>query len=335
MDIEAGNQLLQPCVLLIGSARSADRPFMKDFAAEIIADSVNPDGQRVTSFLLTYPRFVHSEIMTHRSFSRNAASSRAIPIHKVIEQVKNNPAMPVRWGLNGKGMQDHGVLTGGDAEQAKQLWINAAQSAVEEAYKLLELGLHKQVVNRLLEPFMWMTTLVTATDWENFFSLRVHKDAQPEFQHLAHMMLRGYINNQPARKQWGEWHIPFGERMPEGLPDEVKLEVATARAARTSYLTMDGQIDVLKDRDLHGKLAESGHFSPFEHPAVASPGRHANFVGWKQYRTMMPNENRKCDLSKLLRDYEASVEPVDIKIFPVGSKAYVPNTGGDVFSNVK
>lgn len=283
---------------------------MKTFTTDIIADSINPSGGRVTSFLLTYPRFIHSELMTHRAFSRNAASSRAIPISKVIEQVKTSPAMPVRWGKNGKGMQDHGVFDGVEATEAEMTWRKAAELAIRSAEGLEARGLHKQIVNRVLEPFVWMTTLVTATEWENFFSLRVHKDAQPEFQHLAYLMLKTYLSSTPKRLNWGEWHIPFGERMSEGLDNATKLKIAVARAARTSYLTMDGSIDVAKDIELHDRLSESGHWSPFEHPCQAAEKSRGNFRGWEQYRHKFTGENRRCNLQKLLEDYEASIKGV-------------------------
>lgn len=284
-----------------------DKPHLS-FSANIIADSVNIQGNRVTSFMLTYPRFIHSEIMTHRVFSRNCASSRAIPINKVIEQVNNNPAGPIRWGKNGKGMQDHGSFEQSDGIKCQEAWAKAAKSAVESALMLDSLGLHKQIVNRVLEPFVWMTTLVTSTEWQNFFSLRLHKDAQPEFQKIAHMMLLEYIKSVPDPKKWGEWHIPFGDRMPEGLDDRDKLKIATARAARTSYMTMDGQINVEKDIFLHNNLANNGHWSPFEHSCQASlKVEKGNFVGWKQYRHTFEEENRRCNLESLLEDYESSI----------------------------
>ena len=284
----------------------------KGFVAKIIADSINPDKNRVTTFLLTYPRFIHAELMTHRVFSRNAASSRAIPIEKVIEQVKTNPAKPVRWGKNGKGMQDHGWYeeNSEDYNAAEMMWKYAADSAVRAAAGLQAVDLHKQIVNRILEPFVWMTTLVTATEWENFFSLRVHKDAQPEFQHLAYMMLRTYVDGYPETKDWGEWHIPYGDRMPDGLEDTTKLKIATARAARVSYLTMDGRIDTDKDVALHDSLASNGHWSPFEHVCQAKKSANkGNFYGWEQYRHSFSMENRKCDLKKLLEEYERSIAP--------------------------
>lgn len=280
---------------------------MSVFKADIIADSINPNGNRVTTFLLTYPRFIHSEIMTHRAFSRNAASSRAIPIDKILEQVTNNPAMPTRWGKNGKGMQDHGFFADQEAEDRKKLWIEAAMSAVEHANRLKNAGLHKQVVNRILEPYMWMTTLVTATEWENFFALRLHKDAQPEFQHLAHIMLSNYLNSSPVRFDWGGWHIPFGDQIEGNHDVNTRLKIAVARAARTSYLTISGDINIEKDIKLHDSLAESGHWSPFEHACVAVGHGGGNFMGWKQYRHSFAEENRKCNLKKLLDDYESSI----------------------------
>lgn len=281
----------------------------KGFKAEIIADSINPEGSRVTTFLLTYPRFIHSEFLTARMFSRNSASSRAIPIEKMIEQVRTNPAMPVRWGLNGKGMQDHGAFESeGSISACKTAWKLAAESAIGQATYLRNHGLHKQIVNRVLEPFMWMTTLVTATEWENFYSLRLHKDAQPEFQHLAHIMLRTYLASQPTPKAWGEWHIPFGDKVSDpNVSLETRLKIATARAARTSYLTMDKDHSVEKDIEMHDRLAAAGHWSPFEHACWASSARSdSNFRGWQQYRKQFGGENRRCDLKKLLEEYEAS-----------------------------
>jgi thymidylate synthase ThyX len=277
---------------------------MSEFKSEIISDSINPNNNRVTTFLLTYPRFIHSELMTHRTFSRNAASSRAIPIDKIIQQVRANPAMPTRWGKNGKGMQDHGNMNDNEITACKNAWIDAANSAADNAEKLKELGLHKQIVNRILEPFMWMTTLVTATEWQNFFALRLHKDAQPEFQHLSHLMLQKYLSSHPQNKNWDEWHIPFGDQTGDNADLDTKLKIATARAARTSYMTITSVIDIQKDVELHNNLASSGHWSPFEHACIADRDGSGNFVGWKQYRHFFAEENRSCNLNKLLEDYE-------------------------------
>lgn len=282
---------------------------MKTFSAEILADSINPNNNRVTTFLITYPRFILAELNTHRMLSKNSSSSRAIPIEKVIEQVSTNPAFPIRWGKNGKGMQDHGEFTEFlDVYECTKIWKMAADEAILSAKNLAACGLHKQISNRVLEPWVWMTTIISGTEWENFFALRCHKDAQPEFSHLAYLMLKKYVNNTPSEKQWGEWHIPYGDRMPENIDDSVKMKVATARAARTSYLTMDGKIDVEKDIKLHDQLMDSGHWSPFEHSAMAEDcGMCGNFNGWKQYRKFFAQENKRCDLNKLLEEYEKSL----------------------------
>lgn len=279
---------------------------MSEITAKIITDSTNRYGNRLTSFIITYPRFVLAEINTHRMLSRNTASSRAIPINRIIDQVKNNPAMPIRWGKIGKGMQDHGYydVHSNETYFCKKDWLAARDKAVEQAVKLKNLGLHKQIVNRILEPFMWTTTLISGTEWENFFALRVNKAAQPEFQHLAHLMLKEYVNHEPQYKESGEWHIPFGDQMPKYLSVEDQRKVAVARAARVSYNTFDGEINIEKDIQLHNQLLEAGHMSPFEHCAYAYYYGSGNFRGWFQYRHTLPNENRSCNLKQLLEDYE-------------------------------
>jgi thymidylate synthase ThyX len=285
--------------------------------ADILLDSINSSGNRITTWLLTYNRFIHSELNTHRSFSRNASSSRAIPLKKMIEAVKNDPAMPVFWGKNQSGMQasveldntttselrsvlNFDGITGAHLEvspltAAKIDWLDARDKAVEVAERLEKLGLHKQLSSRLLEPFAHITVVLTATDMENFFSLRAREAAQPEFQKLAYLMLGAYNASKPTPLATGEWHIPFGDRMPDGLSPSEKLKVATARCARTSYLTFDGEINVQKDFELHDQLAASGHWSPFEHCAKAlwSDNSSGNFRGWEQYRKQFFDENRK------------------------------------------
>ena len=154
--------------------------------AKIIADSINSLGHRITTMQLKYPRFIHSEFLTHRVFSRNASSSRAIPVAKMIDQVWNDPAMPVHWGQNKSGMQAEQEIQ--HVMHAKDLWFQASKSAAELAQRMNEIGLHKQVVNRILEPFQWIHVVVTATEWDNFFELRNHPAAQPEIQELAQQM---------------------------------------------------------------------------------------------------------------------------------------------------
>jgi thymidylate synthase ThyX len=296
--------------------------------AKILLDSINPVGNRITSWILTYPRFFHSEIMTHRVFSRNAASSRAIPVKRMIDDIRQNCAMPIFWGKNQAGMQakeelddivkrreilvspvgnslDPYTLTVTDKHAAKHEWLAARDSAIKHAEKMLELGVHKQIANRILEPFMHMTVIITGTEFENFFALRAHPDAQPEFQDLAYKMLDIYQLSEPNKLKEGEWHIPFGDKLDEtrltelyyqtAIPhEELKLRISVARCARVSYLNFEGKDDYNKDIELSETLSSSGHWSPFEHSAMALSTREysGNFKGWKQYRKTFNEENR-------------------------------------------
>ena len=149
---------------------------MNTINAKIVADSINSQGKRITSFILTYPRFIHSELMTHRVFSRNSASSRAIPFNKMIEMVESDPFIPIAWQSKHTGMQGTDYLDG-DSEQQLLInkWLEARDLAVQQAKLLDYNNVTKQLCNRILEPFMWHTVLVTATEFENFFELRCPK----------------------------------------------------------------------------------------------------------------------------------------------------------------
>ena len=268
--------------------------------AKVIAHSVAHDdrgnhGPEIFTLALKYPRFIHSEFMTHRVFSRNAASSRAIPVSKMIEQVRNEPAMPIYWGSNKPGMQAGDELLDTDLAAAKNLWIDAAENAAATAEKMQELGLHKQVANRVLEPFQIMQTVVTATEWENFFYLRISEFAQPEIKALAVAMKEAMTESTPFQMPYGEYHLPY---VTAEERDEYKARkdwrtlcmVASARCARVSYLNHDGSNpDIQKDLDLATKLKDAHHASPFEHVARPwdlrdLPGVVRNLKEWTQFR---------------------------------------------------
>jgi thymidylate synthase ThyX len=310
----------------------------KGICAEIIADSLNPKGKRLTTFILEYPRFVHAEILTHRMFSKNAASSRAIPIEKMIQQVIDNPAMPVWWGKNQSGMQAKEELGNSDfyywngkdgicfdknyesesrpindKQLAIKIWLESRDKAIQQVKKLSELGLHKQIANRILEPWFNIRIILTGTDFENFFALRAHKDAQPEFQALAYKMLELYNNSTPKELKAGEWHIPFGDKMDidricklqkskDGIvgmydPKWDMIKIAVARCARVSYWNFEGKDDYSKDIETCDKLfgAVPRHLSPAEHVAKALDSEEyiGNFCGFKQYRKIYADENLK------------------------------------------
>lgn len=276
-------------------------------SAEIIADSLNPKGDRITTFVLEYPRFIHAEVLTHRVFSRNAASSRAIPIKKMIESVIKNPAMPVFWGKNKKGMQAKEEVSPFKKQLSKFLWLRARDAAIIFVRLLNFIGVHKQISNRIIEPWFNIKVLLTGTDFENFFALRAHDDAQPEFQELAYKMLHEYNKSVPKQLNAGEWHIPFGDKIEtERLMSELelsegddlltyKLQIATARCARVSYLNFEGKDNYKSDVSMCEKLFGSipKHLSPTEHSAQAQndSNYYGNFRGFKPYRKFIPNEN--------------------------------------------
>jgi len=184
-------------------------------SAKVIADSKSVRGERLTTFLLTFPRIILAEFNTHRAFSRNSASSRAIPFKKMVESVETNPFIPIAWQKDHKGMQGTEYLTGeGEIEYAKYLWLTALEDAVQNAQCLHSESakvITKQICNRLLEPFMWHTVICTATDYENFFKLRDHEAAEIHIQELARRMKEAMNNSTPKVLHTGEWHIPFVE----------------------------------------------------------------------------------------------------------------------------
>lgn len=282
---------------------------------KIIADSINPAGIRVTSMLLTYNRFIHSELMTHRVFSRNASSSRAIPLKKMIDSIVRQPAMPITWPKNQSSMQAVENLSFEYSKSSENIWREAMHEIIYRASELERLGLHKQVVNRILEPWAHMTTLVTATEWTNFFALRVHKDAQPDFQDLAVKMLEEYLESEPNYVQTGGWHIPFGDQyMPGSVDQMIQVKIATGRCARTSYKNQEGNYSVEDDLKLHDRLIKQVplHASALEHCCQArednkfvdSKTGGSNFRGWTQYRKFFKNENvQGIDLRTLLEEY--------------------------------
>ncbi len=243
------------------------------YACNILADSVNSQGVRLTTFLLSYPRIVLAEFNTHRMFSRNTSSSRAIPVAKQIKRIRDDPFTPRAFGQNTKGMQAHNDLDSAIQKRARQVWHMGLESALEAASELEQLEVHKQLANRVIEPYSWVTQVVTATDWANFFSLRCSADAQPEIQHIALMMRDLYYTSYPEPssiyQKW-RWHLPFihdDEIDNSGESIEFWKKVSVGRCARTSYLNHDGKRDPQADADLADKLWLNGHLSPFEHVA--------------------------------------------------------------------
>lgn len=265
--------------------------------AKILADSLNAaTGDRLTTFQVRVPKWLLAEINTHRALSRNFASSRAIPAKTIRKQVIKDPVVPVYFGANQKGMQSQAELTGWRLVLAKQIWKLARFPACGFHWLGEKIGLHKQILNRILEPWMWADGVISGTEFRNFFALRNHPDAQPEFGELARQMKLLYDSSQPRILQIGDWHLPYIE--PEDLTsyhEQVEL-ISSARCARVSYLLRDGRrSNAEADLELFNRLvgAFPGHWSPTEHPAQALPtsDRYGNFVGFKQFRKFHKGES--------------------------------------------
>lgn len=267
------------------------------YKVEIVADSVSPLGYRLTTLTATYPRFIHEELLTHKDLSRNSGSSRAIPTSRLLDMVKSNPAMPASWGLNQAGMQAGSELSQSDMEEAKRLWLKGRDHAVEIAESLTKFNLHKQVINRVLQPYMWMTVVITSTEWENFFWRRCHPDADPTFQRIAYMIRDVRNQSIPQELKAGEWHLPYVNDDERDMPLSILQKFSAARCARVSYLK-PGESS-FTEVQVASKMASSGHWSPFEHQAEAlgteeynRPLFTGNLKGWKQLRKMYIDEYR-------------------------------------------
>lgn len=331
------------------------------YEASIVADSVSEAGDRLTTMEITFPRLVLAEFNTHRVFSRNSASSRAIPVAKQLRRLLDDPFVPARFGRNEAGMQSYSWLEGLQHKEAVEIWLTGRDRAATTAFELLlgrqlssdvfgynpgrefasldmlktgfddaisllnpkhkvenltevdVLNVHKQIANRVLEPYMWHTVIVTATDWSNFFALRAHADAQAEIRTIAEQMLELHRMNEPLLLGDGWWHLPL--ILPEEYDgkfefSELARKISAARCARVSYLTHDGRRDLDADLTLYERLVGGGHMSPLEHVATPLFAREwesgsiasarvqrivgkqsGNFLGWKQFRKFVSGEH--------------------------------------------
>lgn len=305
-------------------------------SAKVVCDSVSPEGSRLITMEVELHRFVLSEFNTHRCFSRNFQSSRAVPVAKMIKQVRENPAMPVHWGKNQCGMVAEeecgsevwiepmvtnclGDLRYGSVQEA---WANAAQNAAHQAEYMVKAGYHKQIVNRLLEPFIWTRGVCTATleGYQSFFKLRSHADAQPEIKALSEAMEEALAASVPRKLEWGQYHMPYADIYDDGILDrdiEDAIKVSTSCCAQVSYRVLDDSLD--KAIKIYGmlNLPEGGkykedppHFSPTEHVAVCNPagelqncednsqGNFGEEADWWQYRKALENGEENYFINK-------------------------------------
>lgn len=274
-------------------------------SAKVIADSIS-NGVRITSLQLHLPKFILAQFGTHRSFSRSSASSRAIPTDKIIKMVDEDYFKPIKWGKNKAGMSADTVLNQYEEMLANNIWRNAVENAIKSVRELQKLNVHKQTINRLLEPFMWVDTICTATEWDNFFNLRISEHAQPEMRALAEAMKEAMDNSKPVER---DYHLPY-IRQDEIEVEDPKFEdflISSARCARVSYLKHDQtKPSRADDLALAKKLYELSHWSASEHQAVSltrgidgcgdkgfskkdvkNYNLIRNFKGWVQLRAML------------------------------------------------
>lgn len=258
-------------------------------AAKVIADSITEEGHRLISVQETFWRPVLAERNTHRIQAKNSASSRARSVHKVLADLHDRLAMPLSWPAEQKGMQGGEELTGRKRVTAETAWRIHAEHAINTAERLVELGLHKSVVNRLLEPYSMHTAIVTATGWGNYLDQRAHEDAQPEIRAVAELTKEAIERSEPVLLVKDEWHLPYVDKRVREDVSKRGLDIwgekraltmiSAARCARTSYLTQDGEHDIDADLGLFDRLVTERleqkkpiHWSPLEH--VATPDRH-------------------------------------------------------------
>lgn len=251
-------------------------------SAQVIADSITPQGERMTTMEIEYPRFILAELNTHRMLSKNSASSRAIPVTAMHESIRTQGAEPVFWGKNQAGMQAKEELQGSDRSMAKYIWAIARDMSIKFSKELNDLLVHKQIANRITEPWMMMKTVISGTEWANFYYLRDHPDAQPEIAELARVMHLAHKNSKPQLLNPGEWHVPYvntyrnmvtGELMYslgtgcEISADDAKI-ISASCCAQVSYRKNDDSLEKAQKIFQQLIFSKPAHASPVEHQAT-------------------------------------------------------------------
>lgn len=318
-------------------------PGQPQMQAEVILASTSKDDHPpLYTIRARYPRIIHAEVETHRviymdgvlvevhepglgimsdnDLSRNARSSRAVPVKTLLKEVRENPFVPWHWFKNQPGMQGRVPLTPEEIRKAEAAWLAPLPHIIEAVETMIDaagLDIHKQVPNRLLESYMWIDTLMTATEWSNFLWLRNHEAAEPHLQDLARLIQQAIDEAEPQLLLPGEWHLPYiteADRQSEawvgrGLTQLEFLQmVSAARCARISYAPFDGDASYERELQRYDSLVSSDrvHASPLEHQATPDslayfdfvdsavwnrPELHGNLDGWIQYRKTVPGEN--------------------------------------------
>lgn len=271
--------------------------------ATVLADSLTPTGARLTTLQVCFPRFILAEVNTHRMLSRNYRSSRAVPVAKLVEEVRTEPFVPLAFLKNKPGMQGGEVLDDAKTNEARTTWLAAARDAANHAEWMALAGVHKQLANRIIEPYLYVHGVISATEWDNLFALRCHPDAQPEFQELACAMRDAIASSTPVGRgveirSRASWHLPYiSDDERESMPIGTLLQLSAARCAWVSYKPFDPDQagDVEKALRTFSKLADSVpmHASPLEHQGTpALPRGSGNYYGWQQFRHLYETMGR-------------------------------------------
>lgn len=288
--------------------------------AKIILDSVAPCGMRLTTIEAEYPRYIHADLLTHRILSRNGLSSRAEPVANVIQRASDDPVEPLVWMYDAKRMQHGHIMSPDDAERCRTLWNASRDNALTCAREFLRIGLHRQYLNRIIEPYIRIKMVISATSWANFLALRCHPSPMPEIQQLAVTIARLLKASTPTPVADGGWHLPYvaeWERTATAYAYDVDTmaKVSTARGARASYGNLGDSSkppSIDADLALYERLMveDPKHASPAEHPAMATGDRNVrsgNFQGWIQFRHTIAGESATeatFDLDARLVQYE-------------------------------
>lgn len=289
-------------------------PGQPQMQVEVILASKPADGayhKPIYTIRMRYPRPIHGEIMTHRVFGRNARSSRAVPVMTMLNEVRNTPYVPWHWGKNQRGMQadeecNELLFLHEDVDHwtsREDAWLKARDVSTDIAEAYMHAGYHKQNPNRLLEPFSWIDTLITSTEWDNFLWLRDHKDAEPHLQDLARLVKQAMRDAQIQTLEDGEWHMPYiTDEEKKKYHSEVLLKISAARCARISYKPFNGEASIEAELARYDMLVSSDrvHASPLEHQAQgdyflvyegwSQPELHGNLKGYIQARKLVANE---------------------------------------------
>lgn len=300
------------------------------FAKVVLASKPTNGALPLVTMHLHYPDIIHGEVMTHRVFSRNARSMRAVPVQTMLKEVRENPFVPWHWGKNQRGMQASEECNEPidcryipleldvDRISREDAWRHSARVAASMAEAYAQAGYHKQVANRIIAPYTWKHTLISSTSWANFLHLRDHDDAEPHFHDLAGLVREALAGAEYQKLAPGEWHLPYitdedrarayaRERV--GEANAILQKLSVARSARISYAPFDGDASIERELERYNLLVGSHplHASPAEHQAqvdkYAGDPMSNDFTGyanehlsgnlgpgWIQYRKTLPGE---------------------------------------------